>query len=189
MRNPPESPSLKYSQEFHIFPASSVSTTPWNRAWIYFWQGRSLKSATQSCFETLLGDYFLLFYRLVCFGYFFGVIFVWGYVDTKGANAFYFTLWNIDLVTLYYLLATIASTSRLYLTTFHPSTEVTPAYLVVLSNTTQVIFEFAAATAFFVTLVAFTALDPHFAFWNVNQHFVTSMSFLGELALNKMGAR
>eukprot|EP01031_Cornospumella_fuschlensis_P027101 gene27101-32745_t len=108
---------------------------------------------------------------------------------TGGANAFYFTLWNVDLVTLFYLLATIASINRLYLTAYHPSAEDTPRYLRMLSNSVQIIFEFATATAFFVTLVAFTALNPHFAFWNVNQHFVTSMSLLGELMLNKMGAR
>jgi hypothetical protein len=53
----------------------------------------------------------------------------------------------------------------------------------------QILYQIAGSTAFFITVVAFTSLNPHFSFWNVNNHFITSMSFLGELFLNNMTVR
>jgi hypothetical protein len=53
----------------------------------------------------------------------------------------------------------------------------------------QILFEMAGASALFVTVVAFVLLNPKFEFWNVSDHFVTSCTFLAEMAQNRMVVR
>jgi len=53
----------------------------------------------------------------------------------------------------------------------------------------HLLFEVAGASAMLVTTVAFSLLNPEFAFWNVTIHFVTMCSLLLEMFLNALPVR
>jgi hypothetical protein len=136
------------------------------------------------------GVYALLIWRLLCCGYFIGPVFTYGYVQTGFANAFYFTLWNIDAITFYYILASACSIIGLYQEKVEAGRTWTWSdTLIKVGYANQILFEALGSTAFFVTTVNFVALNPIFTFWNTNEHFVTSMSFLVELFLSKQSVR
>lgn len=120
---------------------------------------------------------------MLCFGYFLGVVFLYGYVLFDGVNAFYFTLWNIDLIALYYCLASIAS-----LVGVCCGSEVSEK-VSKFGDALQILFAVVTATAFFVTVVNFTTLSRAFVEWNVNYHFMTTMSLLVEIAFNGISVR
>lgn len=173
--------------------ARSLQGSRWRTAGRLLFKGKEFPIVNQSCWTHPVGFYLLLAWRIIWFCYFLGVVFIWGYVRSGMANAFYFTLWNVDLITLYYALVLTSSFLGLWydrncMSHGTVSTDWSES-MHRLGYVIQIIYAFAGATAFFVTVVAFGALNPKFEFWNVNQHFVTSMSFLGELALNSMPVR
>jgi hypothetical protein len=55
------------------------------------------------------GNLILLITRSVSFLYFFIVPFLLNYIKGQGINIIFFTMWQINITTLYFLLATIAS--------------------------------------------------------------------------------
>src|SRR6185312_4142938 len=48
------------------------------------------------------------------FCYFCGVSFIWGYIAFHGNLYYFFTMWNIELISLYYCLALISSCIGFY---------------------------------------------------------------------------
>lgn len=162
------------------------------------------KSGLRHILGNTLGMYLLLLWRIAAFCYFFGIVFLWNYIRNTGDNAHYFTLWNIDLISAFYFLAIIASIigiandanfekqkGTLLPTVSDPlvSTSFWSPSLTQFGYALQILYEITGSTAFFVTVVAFGTLDPHFVFWNVNDHFMTTMSILVELSLNNLIVR
>jgi hypothetical protein len=170
----------------------------------YFY-GLNYQSVYRSGLENLIqkqrGIYILFAWRLSCFLFFFGIPFLYGYIHFGGNSAIFFTIWNIDLISLFYFLVTVASgIGIIYDSEFSKShsgsnIDETPD-LSFWSNSIQnfgyalqILFEIAGSTAFFVTVVDFATLNHEFQFWNVCQHFMTTMSFLVEISLNSMIVR
>jgi hypothetical protein len=148
--------------------------------------------------------YLLFLWRVACFGFFFGNDMIWGLIHNSGNSAIYFTNWNVYLISLYYFLASIASVIGMCNDNGYrehvqqqqqndnrsrENQSFWTASTAKFGVAVHILFEIAGSTAFFITVIAFSALNPHFVYWNVSQHFVTSMSFLVELFLNSMIVR
>jgi hypothetical protein len=154
------------------------------------------------------GQYILLFTRLISLGYMFGNDVV-NYYVIEGRNGwFWFTIWNVELISVYFFLAVACSIIGLVYGNkiSEPYTAATNyrndhgdaeggsidqyyARLYWFARIVQAFFEVAGGTAFFVTVVAFTLLNPSFDFWNASVHFATSMFMLAELFLNNIPVR
>ena len=126
----------------------------------------------------------LLCTRLVSFLYL-GTISFYIYITDANGSWYYFTNWNIWLISVYFALVIVCSilglvygTSTSWSMGFHQWSKVIHVH-----------FEICGGTAFFVTVVAFSMLDGRFTFWNASQHFVTSVTMLIELILNDMYVR
>jgi hypothetical protein len=151
-------------------------------------------------------SYVLLITRFLSFGYILGVGVIASYIKNNGYIWFYFTFWNLELLSVFYLLA--MSCSILGIWTRDSDTIRLPrkydveeasissvksiswsADIVRLGFATQVFFEVCGGTAIFITVVAFIFLDRSFSFWNVTHHFITTMSLLLEMSLNRIPVR
>ena len=75
------------------------------------WKNLIVKSGvtTDILLIETIGMYVLAIYRFGCFVFFFSIPFVWAYTLNDGGGAHYFTIWNIDLITLYYACITSMS--------------------------------------------------------------------------------
>lgn len=161
--------------------------------WTYcstFFKGKSFEYVYHSTWTSKLGAYLLLLLRFSFFCYFFGIAFLRSYIINDG-DAIYFTFWNIDLLSLYYFLALIASIIGIcydpgapnhYKHYWLPRT-MQFGYCV------QIVYEVIVPSSWFVTVIAYTLLNPHFAFQNITIHFVTSISLVFELLLNRFSVR
>lgn len=151
-------------------------------------------------------EYVLLTTRILSFAYILGAGVIASYIKDNGYIWFYFTFWNLELLSVFYLLATVCSIigiwSRQRKTTRLPrkydveeaiisSDEVTTwsADVVRLGLATQVFFEVCGGTAIFITVINFIFLNPSFSFWNVTHHFITTLSLLLEMSLNNISVR
>lgn len=111
----------------------------------------------------------------------------------------YFTNWNTKMIAFYFLLAFISSITGLLSPSATDETNNTSStnfrnngytkYLSLYMRIFLVVFEVAGGTSILVTVVAFGILDPSFTFWNVSIHFVTLLTLLIELSLNKVFVR
>ena len=162
--------------------------------------GGSIESTYKSCLDkgrNQLCTLILLLFRLGFLGFFLGITCIDDYLLEKGRNWFYFTTWNVDLISLYYLLAVLFSIIGIYSDNYKQSKIILikddhgnwTENFQIIGFFFQILFQVAAATAFFVTTINFILLSPEFYFWNVAQHFVTSISFLVELLLNSIIVR
>lgn len=173
-----------------------------------YWEGKSYETVYRGSLQHSIGPYWsmywLLFWRLASFVFFFGITFLWNFVKENGDNAHFFTYWNIDLITAYYFLVLIASfigiindskfeQHRQQHPSHSDSSETQSSFwsdsVTRFGYTVQILYEITGSTAFFITVVNFITLNPVFHFWNVNVHFMTSMSILVELGLNQMAVR
>lgn len=176
--------------------------------WQRFFYGYPYEYVYESSWKNLIGDsvgmYLLLIWRFASFCFFFGIVFLYGYVKSDGGNAHFFTLWNIDLFSAYYFIATIASVIGIvnhqgFLQHKEATTPTSdyqleaPSYwsrsMIHFGYAIQILYEVTGSTAFFVTVITFVTLNRRFEFWNVSQHFMTTMSILLELGLNRMVVR
>lgn len=154
------------------------------------------------------GNILLLCTRIASFGYICGVSGLYGFIRKDFTKLFYFTNWNLIMISVYYGLSIHSSligimyhteitngsfSDNSWLTVENPATTSEKSfwspYVQRLGFCIQILFEVAGSTAMFVTVIAFTFLNPDFDFWNVSGHFVTSMSFLAEMAQNSMIVR
>jgi hypothetical protein len=162
----------------------------------YFY-GQPFEHVYRSHFGSTHWNYCLLFTRLVSLLFFLSIGCIWNYIKEDGYNYRYFTQWNLDWICVYFLLATFASIVGIRndrkLTQTSPIEESSlskwPQWIGVVSNATQVIFVVTGASAMFVTVVDFGLLNPEFKFWNVSEHFMTSIAILLELSLNSIPVR
>lgn len=149
--------------------------------------------------------------RLASFGYICGLSGLWNFIRNDWDNLFYFTHWNVIMISVFYGCALACSViGFIYNEDFRAGKTSGGSWVTVeatrISNQQreeaywsvyaqrlgfcmQILFEVAGGTALFVTVVAFTFLNPSFEFWNVSDHFVTSMTFLAEMAQNSMIVR
>lgn len=124
----------------------------------------------------------LCLFRFCAFTFFLGITCIWGYVESNGLSYYYFTVWNIKLISLYYLLALIASIIGLVSTHNKEDSKV----LQILTTSIHYLFQVCASTALFVTIINFAVLNPIFTFWNTSDHFITCISLIIEMSLNSM---
>jgi hypothetical protein len=123
----------------------------------------------------------LLVTRLLSFLYF-SLVAIWRLDVINHTWAWYFfTTWNLYLLSLFYLLAFSASCIGLCSSVANIGATNSRLGTIVHS-----LYEVAGSTAFLVTVVAFTLLDPQFSFQNMTIHFFTTCSVLVEMLLNKM---
>lgn len=159
-----------------------------------FLRGREFPCVYQSCWG-YAGAYLLLAWRLSCFCYFFGIVFLWGYIRNNGNNAYYFTLWNVDFICVYFLLASIASiigVRHMHLLERDPLTGeplVWPESMHRLGYTVQILFEVGSSTAFFITALTFVTFFVDLSLWNISWHLMNTVSFAVEMSLNKIPVR
>lgn len=165
---------------------------------VYF-EGDSFETTYQSCCGKW-GTYVLLLVRLCAFFYMCGVNVVVRHTVDPMFSVF-FTAWNVDLLALYFFLASVSSiigiSYDIGLRDFQEAHIGHEANAVHFWSThtlrfgyaVQILYEIAGSTAFFVTVIAFVFLNPEFQFWNVSVHFITSMVMLLELSLNNINVR
>jgi hypothetical protein len=101
----------------------------------------------------------------------------------------YFTNWNVLLVSFYYLLAFSASMLGCCFEKSHEETDGWSDVPRAMAMILHILYEVAGSTAFLVTTVDFSLLDPRFYLLNVACHFATTLSFLVEAMLTKMTVR
>lgn len=98
----------------------------------------------------------------------------------------YFTTWNVLLISFYFMIAFISSCLGM----IYGRNDVEWSYRAVwLGKLTHATFEIAGASAFLVTIVDFSLLDPGFNFENASEHFATTISMIVEMSLNSMFVR
>lgn len=128
----------------------------------------------------------LLFTRILSAFFFLGLTVIYFYVVDGGLRWRYFTIWNLELISVYYILASFISICGGFYEDKYVEWSNT------MKNTariTHILFEVCGATALFVTVVNFTLLQSSFKFENIVDHFITSLSFLWEMSLNSMFVR
>ncbi len=135
----------------------------------------------------------LLATRLCSFAFFFSVPTVWFSMREHIEIYRYFTHWNMLLITLYFLLATVSSMIGIaeQAKEHHFETGATVEWskdMFVFGSIVQVLFEVAGGSALFITFVV-TLFMPSFSFWNITDHIVTSAALILELLLNSMMVR
>ena len=159
-------------------------------------------------FHPLL-KYVLIATRLQSLGYILCVSVIGNYVAVGGFQWFYFTLWNVELLSIYYILALTCSMIGLFwkptpvaierrriVTESEDEPEVirnrTPTWSLsirILGSFTHILFEVCGGTAVLVTVINFIVINPEFSFWNATSHFVPLMTLVIELCLNNMYLR
>ena len=148
--------------------------------------------------------YVLLLTRFISFAYILGVSVISNYVLTGNFKWFYFTLWNVELLSLYYFFALICSTIGLFHSSQRSASSITEnphnnrkstgnlewsIHILRLGKITHVLFEVCGGTAVLVTVINFAILNPEFSFWNTSSHLAPLLSLLLELSLNNMYLR
>lgn len=144
-----------------------------------------------------------MLWRIACFCFHFGIGFLWSYINNP-YSSIYFTLWNVDLLSLYFFLASLCSMIGLlyrYGFNFYSrqsenlDTQNTgrsfywSPRLMEFGYAVQILFEITGGTAFFITVIAFATLNSKFQFWNTTHHFASSMAMLFEALLTSMPVR
>jgi hypothetical protein len=157
--------------------------------------------------------YLLFVTRFLSFCYIFGVSTIWNYIDSGGFIWFYFTMWNVELLSIYYFFTLVCSIIGFcnrpkimtpagsyyvedYTGTMKEATR-QPRYAAIhwsykiarFGRIVHVLFGVCGGSAALVTFVNFSFLDPKFEFWNVSSHLVPIVSLLVELSLNNMYVR
>ena len=125
-------------------------------------------------------------YRGLCFAFFLAIPCIYQYVSDHGYNWIYFTFWNIDIITLFYLFAFVASIVGLVK---NNSSQTIPNWSPAeqfLATTVQFFFTVAAPTALFVTVFAYSFLGANLTFGNVSYHLMNTLALVVEMMLNSM---
>ena len=131
------------------------------------------------------GRTILLVKRLFCLGYMFGNCVINGYLHSLPRGWFYFTVWNTQLMSVYFSLSVACS----LISIFASQELLLSKSMYRFGLFVQVVFEVTGGTAFFVTIISFVLLNPVFTFWNGSLHFATSMFMLSELLMSDIPVR
>ena len=157
--------------------------------------------------------YLLFTTRLISFGYILGISTIWNYFQTGGFIWFYFTIWNVELLSIYYFCTLVCSIIGFC----NKPTIVTPAgsyyvedYTGAMKEATRqpkykaihwshrisrfgrvvhVLFGVCGGTAALVTFTTFVFINANPSFWNFSAHLVPISTLLVELSLNNMYVR
>ena len=153
----------------------------------YFFTGLSFESSYAS-YPGWFWTAVLCVYRGLCFCFFVAIPCIYQYVLEKGHNWIYFTFWNIDIISMYYLFAFSASVVGLR---FRPvvSPEMSHHWTraeLFLGTLVQFFFTVAGPTALFVTVFSYTFLGATFDFSNISYHLVNTLTLLLDMLLNSM---
>ena len=152
-----------------------------------FFTGISLESSYAS-FPGKSWTVFLCVFRGLCFCFFVAVPCIYQYVLERGHNWVYFTFWNIDIISMYYLFAFSASIVGLRFrpdVLFETTHRWTRAELL-LGTLSQFFFTVAAPTALFVTVFSYTFLDAKLDFNDVSYHLINTLALLVDMVLSSM---
>ena len=148
--------------------------------------------------------YVLVLTRFTSFAFILSVSVISNYVLTGNFKWFYFTLWNVELLSLYYFLALICSTIGLIRSSQRSVSSAIgnpnndrkstgnlgwSVHILRLGKITHVLFEVCGGTAVLVTVINFAILNRDFSFWNTSSHLAPLLSLLLELSLNNMYLR
>lgn len=146
--------------------------------------------------------YVLFTTRTLSLFYICGISVIANYVLRNRNQWFYFTLWNAQLIALYFFLAVSCSiigfiygnksNSNLCVVkvTNESSTRIVwSAEITRFAHIVRILFEVCGGNSFLVIAVAFILLDHDFEFWNVSVHFVTTVSLLVEMFFNNIYVR
>lgn len=143
--------------------------------------------------------FILIGMRLQFLGYVLIESVIGNYVFVGGYQWFYFSLWNAELLSIYYFLALLCSMIGLFSKPQPPtarSSDDTSGSITQWSNNTlrlgritQIFFEVCSGSSAFVAVINFSFVNPEFTFWNVTAQFIPIMSLLVELLLNNMYIR
>lgn len=126
----------------------------------------------------------LLVYRIVAFGWL-GV-----FATIVGLSMFfptswhYYTIWNLILISLYFLLAIISSICHLLKSDQTLPDGWSRSFVLNLGKVVGVSFGFVASSALMVTTLNFMLLNPKPTFWNVTEHLTQLIAILIEFSLN-----
>lgn len=149
--------------------------------------------------------YILFFTRFLSFYYICGVAVVANYIIVGSQQWFLFSMWNTELLSIYFGCAVISSVYGIVYGEDHsiPSTIIDveggsrerrtrvlwSSEVIMFGRIVQILFEVCGGTAVYMTIINFTLQDPKFSFWNVTSHFITIMVLVLELFLNNMYVR
>lgn len=146
--------------------------------------------------------YILFTTRILSLFYICGISVIANYILVSRNQWFYFTLWNAQLIALYFFLAVCCSiigfiygnksSSNLCVVkmTNESSTRIIwSAEITRFAHIVRILFEVCGGNSFLVIAVAFILLDHEFEFWNVSVHFVTTVSLIVEMIFNNIYVR
>lgn len=156
--------------------------------------------------------YVLFATRIASLIYILGVSVLWNYLYSRH-QWFYFTLWNAQLLSLYFLFSSICSAIGLYSSRkvsdedvvaddVEKSTrssamtvlksikaDISVAHSGLLGRVTRILFEICGGSCFFVTVVNFAVINHDMSFRNVSAHLIPFLTLLVELIFNNMRIR
>lgn len=141
----------------------------------------------------VLTERILLCTRILSFGYLCGIG-IWFHdslmeIRRENVGWEFFTSWNLYMLSFYYFLAVICSIIGLRTPRLHNKLDVPEGWskpIRCLGCIVYLLYEVLGASAFMVTTVAFTLLNPNPTFWNCTFHLATTCSIIAELCLNRM---
>ena len=146
--------------------------------------------------------YVLFITRVLSLGYIGGVSVAASYAILNKNQWFYFTLWNVQLITLYLLLSICCSiigfihgnksTSNFFVvkTTNDTSTRIIwSAEINRFAQIMHILMEVCGGNSFLIIAVTFIFLNPSFKFWNASEHFAPVVVMVVELFLNNIFVR
>lgn len=154
--------------------------------------------------------YILFATRLLSFGYIFGISTVANYIRTNGTFWYFFTLWNMQLLSVYYFFTLVCSiigvfkkpkikspVGRYYVEDYSGNLKESAdqnnsaplewsIHTVRFGNIVHALFAICSGVNALITFIIFAFLDRSLTFWNVSTHLVPLITLLLELALNNM---
>ena len=162
-----------------------------------FFSGTSFESTYISIPGLSWTSYLLCFTRSACFVFFLTQPCILVYIENQGDNWVYFTFWNIDLIVLYFLFATISSIIGLLRNhaaiytlsgdTLDPTRWSSGERF--LATTTQLFFTVAGASSIFITVFAYLFISKTLIFDYISFHLLNSVAMVFEMAFNSMIVR
>jgi hypothetical protein len=127
----------------------------------------------------------LAVFRLMLFGWFCGFAFIFNFASSPPGWQYY-TNWNVILISIYYMLASVASSIKLY-RNYKKDNSAVSARLENFGKFVGAMHSVAGSAALMITAVNFLLLSSDPNIWNLTQHATTSISFVMiELPLNNI---
>ena len=146
--------------------------------------------------------YLLFITRVLSLAYICGVSVAANYVINGRNQWYFFTLWNLELISLYYFLAVGCSImgfvygnkslSNLCVIKVTNESSTRILWSIAINRFAymmHILYEICGGNAFMVVSISFILLNRNFTFWNVSAHFVPAISMLMELFLNNIFVR